>query len=119
MKNNDCVQEIDPVLLDRVIEFVKKRRGKTLELCAETRLFHDLGIDGDDADYFLVEFSDEFNVDLSNNQSFYEHFGPELTLAILLPWMWRTWNGPRNKDGQVMKIPITLGDLAIAAKIEL
>jgi len=33
---------------------------------SESRLLQDLGIDGDDAEYLLVEFFERFDVDMSN-----------------------------------------------------
>ena len=48
----------------------------------ETSLFHDLGIDGDDAVDFLNEFSDYFNVNLSKF-NFNDYFGAE---ASPTPW---------------------------------
>jgi acyl carrier protein len=45
-------------------------------LSEDTRLLHDLGMDGTDAVEFMEAFSEEFNVDMSEFK-FDRHFGPE------------------------------------------
>lgn len=51
---------------DRVRGLVSGQSGvPEAEISLETRLFEDLGMDGDDGDEFLAAFGDEFNVDIS------------------------------------------------------
>lgn len=102
------------VEFEEVLKFLIKTRGSGNELSSETRLYHDLGMDGEDAEEFLLDFQKYFHVDLSG-LNFDEHFGPEWSLLLLLPWKWKKFSGKRNTAGQVMKIPITLNDLHQAA----
>ena len=51
----------------KLIIFIVEQTNANLEkICLETRLGEDLGVDGDDALKFFVNFSQEFQVDLSN-----------------------------------------------------
>ena len=52
-----------------VIEFIKTRIG--VDTSNESMIFEDLGIDGLDAESFMIEFSNHFNVDMTE-------FKPEL-----------------------------------------
>ena len=46
---------------------VAKHSGICAErISSKSRLLHDLGIKGDDAEYLLLEFSKKFDVDMSN-----------------------------------------------------
>jgi hypothetical protein len=52
---------------ERLQTFVKNEwRGYKFPLTDSTRLYEDLGIYGDDAVEFLIDFGKEFNVDVSN-----------------------------------------------------
>ncbi len=51
---------------DRVAALVSAQSGVPVaELSPETRLYEDLGMDGDDGDDFLAVFGDEFGVDIT------------------------------------------------------
>jgi acyl carrier protein len=63
------------------IEEIKEFTAKTLaipvnKISEETSLFHDLGVDGDDAQDFLNEFSRVFGVNMSKFH-YSEFFGSE------------------------------------------
>jgi acyl carrier protein len=63
--------------LQAVREFVSEELGvPAARIKPETRLLHDLGVDGDDAGDLLHHFSARFHVDLSAFR-FSWHFGPE------------------------------------------
>jgi acyl carrier protein len=50
-----------------VCELIARHSGLDLErIGPEDRLLHDLGIDGDDAEKLLVDFSKRFGVDMSD-----------------------------------------------------
>jgi acyl carrier protein len=62
---------------DEVIEFIAKELGiSKMKLKMESRMFHDLGVDGDDAGEFIVAFSKRFDVDISDF-IFNDYFGNE------------------------------------------
>jgi hypothetical protein len=63
----------------RIIGFVAEERGmKPQRIILSSRLYHDLGMDGDDAVEFFEKFGKDFNVDLSPlREHWSEHFGPE------------------------------------------
>src|SRR5438067_2263147 len=64
-------------LTSEVIHFVAQKTGITSErITAETTLFGDLGVDGDDARELFRAFSEQFHVNLSGFQ-FARHFGNE------------------------------------------
>lgn len=57
---------MDKVNLNKIIEFVKRNRWDySFELNENTRLYEDLGIYGDEASSFFIEFGNYFNVDVS------------------------------------------------------
>jgi hypothetical protein len=92
-------------LTQQILEMVARRSGVQVgSICLETRLLHDLGIDGDDAEEFIDEFARVYGVDMAGFK-FLDHFGPEL-------W-WRfvpTFFGRRPKD-YALKRPIAVEDL--------
>jgi hypothetical protein len=45
-------------------KYFKKKLGQSIN--ENSVLFKDLGIYGDDADFFMMEFADEFNIDMSD-----------------------------------------------------
>jgi len=53
------------------------------EVNLTSSLFHDLGVDGDDASDLLERFSKEFNVDISNFK-FNDYFGSEVSFVFKL-----------------------------------
>ena len=68
---------------EEIIEFISQSLSIPLNKITKTAsLFHDLGIDGDDAIDFLNEFSHTFGVSLSQFR-FNEYFGPE---GSATPW---------------------------------
>lgn len=99
------------VELDAAVqEFVATHPGVPISrVHGNTRLFHDLGVDGDDAVDLLTDFADRFNVDVAQFP-FDEYFGPEASgpLWILVAWAagWST-----------TKTPLTIGDLIRAVKV--
>jgi acyl carrier protein len=73
-----------------------------------TRLLHDLGIDGDDADEVLSDFGKRFGVDFSA-LAFQRHFGSELGVGGR--WLIRKICG-----GNAIRLsPVTVQDLVDAA----
>ncbi|MBX9941599.1 MAG: DUF1493 family protein [Candidatus Obscuribacterales bacterium] len=102
-------------LYAQIVDFVCREIGVSkIDLKPNTRLYHDLGIDGDDAENIMASFAQEFQVDLSE----YDHnlhFGPEQ--GFCLP-IWFSWllAGKLNKRGQFKKVPITILDLEKAAE---
>lgn len=57
-------------------KFICEITDDEVELYDELRLEEDLGVFGDDAVYFMEQYSKRFNVDISCF-SFYEYFSPE------------------------------------------
>lgn len=47
-----------------------------------SRLFHDLGVDGDDAKELMDNYADEFNVSL-DGFDFNQYFGPENPISVI------------------------------------
>jgi hypothetical protein len=66
----------DSQLYDRVSHFVASLNRTREPICSTTELARDLGLDGDDAEEFMLKFQAEFQVDLSDFR-FDRHFGPE------------------------------------------
>lgn len=67
---------------ENVLAFISEElRVKTDELLSDTSLFHDLGVDGDDAADFLFAYSKKFGVNCDNFK-FDDHFGNEASLSI-------------------------------------
>ena len=97
------------LLSTELIAFVREelRPSRRTVLGPDTRLLHDLHIDGADGWEFIAAFGDRFAVDLSDFTADL-HFGPEAG-PNLLYWLWWTLtaNWPKH-------IPITLGDLEAA-----
>ncbi|MCX2800793.1 DUF1493 family protein [Microbulbifer thermotolerans] len=61
----------------RVIDFLSNETAiSASKINLSTRLFHDLGIDGEDAMDLISEFSKSYEVDVSNFQ-YSEYFGNE------------------------------------------
>ena len=66
-------------LEERIIAFTAEERGmKVEEVPLDSRLLHDLGMDGDDAVEFFEKFGSTFHVDLTElGSNWKQHFGPE------------------------------------------
>ena len=95
----------------RVVAFVASKLSLTPgRLRPETRLFHDLGCDGDDAVDLITQFAQQFGVDVSAFD-FDQHFGPEAgfnPLAYAYLWLLR--------PDRLRRKPLTVGQLAEAAR---
>lgn len=79
-------------------------------LSPSTTTTSQLGIDGDDADEFMQEFSKRFAVDLSDFR-FTDYFGNEASALLLFAWLYRLI---RHKGKTRLK-PLHLADLHGAA----
>ena len=54
----------DYAVSEMLLRFIKSKTG--VDVNSDSVIFDDLGIDGLDAETFMKDFSDEFNVDLSD-----------------------------------------------------
>lgn len=105
-------------LFQRIQSFtVEQTNCKPREVALETRLAHDLGIEGDDADEFMTEFFERFEVD-PTGYNFHRHFYEEGScgcLFFLLPvyMLLNLWGYEESS-----KEPITIADLIEAATIK-
>lgn len=70
--------EKDPIYVD-IVEFIRKYNGILVN--ENTRLFKDLELIGDDADLFLIRFSDRFKVDF-DDLIVDEYFLPEFNIPF-------------------------------------
>lgn len=100
----------------RVHRFVADRLGvPSHRLTRATTLFGDLGVDGDDAAELLEAFGEAFGIDPTDLE-LARHFGPE----GLWPWTVAEWLRQAARSGtredRAGLRPITLGDLARAAR---
>lgn len=110
--------EFDQALYNRVTALVIKQTN-VKAVNPETRLFQDLGVDGDDGDELMQQFGDQFNVNMDNFYlNYHKHFGPELPwLAFLWPYWILFKRDKLNKSCTAWKmIPISVIDLYNAAK---
>ena len=97
------------VTFEQVRDFLcREWRVSPERLAPSSRLLHDLGIDADDAEEILADFSKSFGVDLSSF-TFQRHFGSELDAGPR--WVVRKIFGA----AAVRKSPITVQDLVDAA----
>ena len=71
---------------DSLILFIKDFWGHDLILSEETIIENDLGMAGDDADEFILAFSEKFNVDI-NDFIFEDYFTRESALCNPI-YMW-------------------------------
>lgn len=75
----DSVQPTD--IRRRVIEFLNNElKLDKYKLKDDTRIFHDLGVDGDDAIELIENFSQKFDVKISDFP-YEKYFGPEASLS--------------------------------------
>ena len=96
----------------RVIHLVSEETGANInKISPETALLHDLGVDGDDADEFIIRFADEFDVDISEFQ-FEEYFGSEGGFCPFFIFSPSWWKG----DHKLKRL--TIMDLINAAKVK-
>ncbi|MBX9879871.1 MAG: DUF1493 family protein [Candidatus Obscuribacterales bacterium] len=123
MENQNSNSE--EALIERVKAFLEiEVNANRAELTSATRLFHDLGVTGDEASDLLVHFQKEFNVDIKDF-SFDDHFTWEVPLLWpIVPFYWplllnssfrkQVFRSRKRTDS--MLIPLTVADLANAAK---
>lgn len=72
-------------LLVEIAEFIENLTGfNRNRVAVNTTLLSDIGLDGEDAIDFLLEFSTRFNVDMSSLR-FSDHFGTEGLPLYVLP----------------------------------
>lgn len=93
-------------------ELVSKHLFYKKRLAGDSRLFHDLGIDGDTAEELLIEFRDLFDVDLSQFR-FNEYFGGEVGAGLRF-FLMRI--GEKFGINLVKLKPLTLQDLDLASR---
>jgi hypothetical protein len=94
-----------------VCRFVADELGvATARLAPATRLFHDLGCDGDDAYELFHNFRNRFEVDLTGFR-LSDHFGPEAAFNPFLYLYWRIFTPQKLRF-----VPVTVGDLISAAE---
>ena len=96
---------MDAQIREDLVQFLQSElRLEPSQIAPTARLFHDLGVDGDDGCELIRAFGKRFEVDISTFDPTL-HFGPESGPNPLM-WLWwtitRTW--PKV-------IPITVGDL--------
>lgn len=93
-----------------VFEFLADQVGVSIsKLSAETTLFGDLGIDGDDGVEFLEAFARRFEIDCSNLQVA-DYFGPE-GLTLWAPFYWAVLvfrSGSPEKRARLKEISVGL-----------
>jgi len=101
-------------IFQNIVKLVEKKMGKyKMDLTPDIMLEKDLGITGDDAVEFILEFSENFKVDVSNFL-FTEYFESEGD-SILPDIIRGIFNKKKRKSKE-----LTLGDLyngAIAGKL--
>src|SRR5579871_4309154 len=85
---------------DQVLELLLAERGMSRsEIHLDDTLVQDLGMDGDDAEYFFKSFAKQFNVNLENLKPHWRHhFSSEV------PWPFRR-----------KRLPVTVQDLIDSA----
>jgi hypothetical protein len=97
-------------ITERVRMLVCRKAGLKAEAVRpESRLLHDLGITGGDADDLILEFADDLSVDMSSFP-FQRYFTGEPGFLHLL-WVLRIRKDPIWKD----KAPLTVAQLVNAA----
>ena len=79
---------MNPELLSRIQDLIVDETGAVrAQVRPDARLLHDLGIFGDDAEFLLLRFAKEFNVDLALF-SFRRFFYNEPHLFNIAPLWW-------------------------------
>ncbi|MBN1910126.1 MAG: DUF1493 family protein [Pirellulales bacterium] len=116
---------IDEGVLADVCELVRQHAGKGVNLTAESTLFGDLGIWGDDAVELMTEFHHRFGVDLSHFD-YSNHFLPEAYSCLqsaFLPCVaaarfFRRHLSRKTPEEAEHLVPITLSQLAEAVQMQ-
>lgn len=79
---------VNVLIFERVCDLVAAESGVARDrLTTETRLLHDLGIFGDDAELLILRFAKEFEVNLSGFR-FDQYFYGEPNLFSWTPYWW-------------------------------
>jgi acyl carrier protein len=76
----------EPLLSKELVDFVIERSFTKRDIVTpDTRLMHDLGLNGDDAIEFMMEYGKRFNVDLSRffANEYFDGEGLQIIDAIL------------------------------------
>ena len=117
-------------ILEQVLRLVREQTGirASTPIPADARLFHDLGIAGDDGEELMVAFSREFEVDMTGFDCL-SHFGMEcqpvwaVPLALVLApvrvvvCLLEGLTGKRLWPERAAAMPeLTVGDLVAWAK---
>ena len=93
---------------EAVVHLIAKKTGiKPGNLPLTKRLFHDLGISGNDAGELLEAFAEEFHIDFAGFD-FSEYFGDEAESSPIYQILF--WKRARKA-----RAPLTVGDLVAAA----
>lgn len=116
-KSLDEFGEISPEMYERIAKLVASFvRCKRERIKPDTRLFHDLNVDGLDALNLMQKVETEFSVDMTEFV-FSRHFGAEVAwnpLAWIYSFIFE--RDKLNEKGTAIRtVPITILDLCIAA----
>ena len=71
----------EQTLYNRILDFVSSETRTRKHLSGKTDIARDVGVDGDEAEEFMLKFQSEFDVDLSNFR-FDRYFGGEGFMLI-------------------------------------
>lgn len=82
------------------------------KLHLDSRLLHDLGVDGDDGPELLQAFSDQYGVAL-DGVDMTRYFGPESSLGLI--FFMRFFSSKRERE-ESEKAPISIRDLVACAR---
>ena len=83
------MEDFEARIVNRIIEIIAKTSAHDPHsIKLESRLLHDLGVYGDDADDVLLALQNEFQVDLSRF-TFVNYFFSEGPVGILPEWLYR------------------------------
>ncbi len=92
----------EETFLNEIIELIEARMGRyKKKITRETCIEKDLGISGDDAVEFLLDYAREFNVDITNFK-IRRYFTPEGD--TFLPLILRTFTGKKEYKEQELTI---------------
>jgi acyl carrier protein len=113
------IDSLENALKDRVLDFVARETGaKRSKLSMRTSLLHDLKLDGEDAYWLVVKFSQQFNIDIETFTFYKKCFNKEnpfdvllIPIAVLIELYLRF-----RKPSKFKKIPLTISTMCLAAK---
>jgi Protein of unknown function (DUF1493) len=113
------IEFLENALKDRVLDFVARETGaKKSKLGMRTSLLHDLKVDGEDAYWLVVRFSQQFNIDIETFTFYKKCFNKEnpfdlllMPVAVLIELYVRF-----RKPSKFKKIPLTISTMCLAAK---